>query len=212
MVMVTFAVDAVHGALLIDQRTITGPAPPVCVNVAFGEAALEKVPVPPLTTLHAPVPVVGVLPPSPVVVPFTQMVCAPPTVAAVGGWLIVMVASPVDGVQGALLMVQRTMTGPAPPVCVKVAFGEVAFEKVPVPPLTTLHAPVPMSGVLPPSPLVVPFAQMVWPVPTVAAEGGGFTVMSTSAVSGSQGALLVVQRSRYGPDPRFGVNVALPVV
>lgn len=196
MVIVTLAVDAVQGALLMVHRTRIGPVPPVCVNVAFGVAALEKVPVPPLTTLHAPVPTVAVLPPKPVVVPFTQMVCAPPTDAVVGGWLIVMVTSPVDGVQGALLIVHRTSIGPAPPVCVKVAFGDVAFEKVPVPPLTTLHTPVPMSGVLPPSPSVVPFAQMVWPVPTVATEGGGFTVMSTSAVSGSQGALLVVQRSR----------------
>ena len=74
IVMVTFAVDAVQGALLIVQRTMMGPVPPVCVKVAFGELALENVPVPPLTTLHAPVPMVGVLPPRPVVVPFVQSV------------------------------------------------------------------------------------------------------------------------------------------
>ena len=83
--MVRLAVAAAQGALLIVQRTMTGPAPPVCVNVALGNAALEKLPVPPLTTLQAPVPVVGVLPPSPVVVPFVQIVCGPPTVAALGG-------------------------------------------------------------------------------------------------------------------------------
>ena len=85
--MVTEAsdVEAVHGALLMVQRTMTGPAPPVWVKVAFGVAALEKVPVPPLTTLHAPVPTDGVLPPRPVVVPFAQMVCAPPVEAFVGG-------------------------------------------------------------------------------------------------------------------------------
>lgn len=82
--MVTLAVDAVQGPLLIVHRTTTGPVPPVCVNVAFGNAALENVPVPPLTTLQAPVPLVGVFPPKPVVVPFAQMVCAPPTVAVVG--------------------------------------------------------------------------------------------------------------------------------
>ena len=196
MVMVTLAIDAAHGALLMVHRTITGPAPPVWVNVELGNVALENVPVPPLTRLQAPVPLVGVFPPKPVVVPFTQMVCAPPTVAVVGPWLMVMVTSPVDGAQGALLIVQRAMTGPAPPVWVKVAFGEVAFEKVPVPPLTTLQPPVPISGVLPPNPAVVPFAQIVCAFPTVAVDGGGFMVMSTSAVSGSQGALLVVQRRR----------------
>jgi hypothetical protein len=72
--MVTFAVEAVQGALLIVQRTTTGPVPPVCVNVDVGEAALEKVPVPPLTTLHAPVPEVAVLPPKLVVVPLAQIV------------------------------------------------------------------------------------------------------------------------------------------
>ena len=85
MVMVTLAVAAVQGALLIVQRTMTGPAPPVWVKVELGNAALEKVPVPPLTTLQAPLPVVGVLPPKPVVVPLVQIVCGPPTVAALGG-------------------------------------------------------------------------------------------------------------------------------
>ena len=74
IVIVTSAVDAVHGALLIVQRRITGPAPPVCVKVEPGKAALEKVPVPPLTMLQVPVPFVGVLPPRPFVVPFAQMV------------------------------------------------------------------------------------------------------------------------------------------
>ncbi len=83
--MMTSSVEAAQGALLMVQRTITGPVPPVWVNVEEGEAALEKVPVPPLTTLHAPVPVVGVLAPSPVVVPPPQIDCAPPTVATLGG-------------------------------------------------------------------------------------------------------------------------------
>ena len=143
MVMVALAVEAVQGAWLMVQRTITGPAPPVCVNVALGEVVLEKVPVPPLTTLHAPVPTVGVLPPSPEVVPFTQMVCGSPVVAAVGGWLIVIVTSAEVAVQGALLIVHRTTTGPVPPVCVKVVFGPDGLEKVPEPLLTTLQAPVP---------------------------------------------------------------------
>jgi len=69
------------------QRSVIVPVPPVCVKVAFGvEAFGLKVPVaPPVTIDQLPVPVVGVLPPSPAVVPLVQIVCAPPTVAVVGG-------------------------------------------------------------------------------------------------------------------------------
>ena len=86
MVIVTSAIDAVQGELEIVQRTTIGPAPLAWVKVAPGVVALGlKLPVPPLTTDHAPMPVVGALPPRPAVVPRTQIVCAPPTVAVVGG-------------------------------------------------------------------------------------------------------------------------------
>ena len=81
--------------------------------------------------------------------------------AVVGAWLIVIVTSAVEAAHGLLLIVQRTTTGPAPPVWVKVEVGEAALEKVPVPPLNTLQAPVPVVGVLPPKLVVVPFAQIV---------------------------------------------------
>src|SRR5436189_247106 len=84
MVIVTVAEDAVHGEFEIVQRSTTGPAPPVCVKVELPLAALLNVPVPPLSIDHAPVPTVGVLPPSPAVVPSAQIVCGPPTVAVVG--------------------------------------------------------------------------------------------------------------------------------
>jgi hypothetical protein len=83
--MLTLAVLAVQAPLLIVQRTTTGPVPLVCVNVEVPLALLLKVPAPPLTTLHAPVPTEGVLPPRLVLVPLAQIVCAPPTVAVVGG-------------------------------------------------------------------------------------------------------------------------------
>ena len=68
-----------------------------------------------------------------------------------------------------LVMVQRSSTGPLPPVCVKVALGVDAFgAKLPVPPLATTHRPVPARGVLPPSPDVVPLAQMVCGPPATA--------------------------------------------
>ena len=73
--IVTSAVDAVHGALEIVQRTWTGPTPVVWVKVAFAVLASGlNVPVPPLTTDQLPVPIDGVLPPNPVVVPSEQIV------------------------------------------------------------------------------------------------------------------------------------------
>ncbi len=90
--------------------------------------------------------------------------------------------SAVDGVQGALEMVQRTVIGPVPPACVKVELPEEAFEKVPVPPLTTDQAPVPTPGVLPPREAVVPLAQIVCGPPAVADVGAALTVMTASAV------------------------------
>jgi len=45
-----------------------------------------NVPVPPLTMLHAPVPVTGVLPPSVPLVKVPQRFCVVPTVAVVGDW------------------------------------------------------------------------------------------------------------------------------
>jgi len=45
-----------------------------------------NVPVPPLTMLHEPVPVIGVLPPRPVVVSVPHRFCVDPTVAIVGDW------------------------------------------------------------------------------------------------------------------------------
>ncbi|MBK6348125.1 MAG: hypothetical protein IPF68_19725 [Bacteroidales bacterium] len=43
----------------------------------------------------------------------------------------------------------------------KLELPEVRAVKVPVPPLTMLHAPVPTAGVLPPSPVEVSVPQ--WP-------------------------------------------------
>lgn len=60
--------------------------------VAFG----LNVPVPPLTTLHIPVPLVGMFPPSPTVVPLIQMVCDPPTVAVVGAVRYIITTSSVE--------------------------------------------------------------------------------------------------------------------
>jgi hypothetical protein len=74
--------------------------------------------------------------------------------------------------QDGLVIVHRTVTGPVPVACVKVAVGEVAPGlNVPVPPETTDHAPVPKTGVLPPRLVVVPPVQIDWAPPTVAVVG-----------------------------------------
>ena len=79
----------------------------------------------------------------------------------VGLALIVKATSAVLAMQGLLLMVQRR-AGTVPEVCVKVAFGAIAFgANVPAPPPMMLHAPVPILGVLPPRAAVVPVVQIV---------------------------------------------------
>lgn len=82
------------------------------------------------------------------------------------------VTSAVEFGHGGLEIVQRTTIGPAPPVWVKVALGELAPGlNVPVPPLTVDQVPVPEVGALPPSPAVVPPEQIVCGPPTVAVVG-----------------------------------------
>lgn len=87
--------------------------------------------------------------------------------------MTVIVTSAVESRQGGWLIVHRRVIGPVPPVRVKVASGVVLFGvNVPVPPPTTLHRPVPLTGVFPPRPAVGLPAQMVCGPPTVAGVGG----------------------------------------
>src|SRR5947207_8912305 len=139
MVMVTSANELGQGAAAIVHRRTIGPAPLVCVNVALPVLAFGlNVPAPPLCTVHVPVPELGVLPPKPAVVLKAQIVCGPPTVAAVGDCVIVMTTSAVASVHGGFDTVHLRVIGPAPEVCVKVAPGVVAFGlNVPVPPPCT---------------------------------------------------------------------------
>lgn len=215
MEIATVADESGQNPLEIVHRTITGPAPPVCWNMAFGVVAFgRKFPVPPPTTLQPPVPVIGVLPPNPDVMPPVQIICGPPTVAVVDAGEMVIVTSAVEsGVQGELEIVHRTMIGPVPPVCMKVAFGVALFGlNVPVPPLTTLQFPVPLTGIFPPSPVVVPFPQMVCGPPTVAVVGGGVIVMVVVADESAQIPLEIVHCTVIGPVPPVWVKVALGLV
>ena len=130
IVSVTLAVDGAHGGLEIVHARTRGPAPPVCVNVAFGVVAFGlNVPVPPLTTDHVPAPAAGVFPPRGWDDPRLQIVCGPPAVAVVGGGVIVTVTFATEGAHVPFEIVQARRTGPAPVACVNVAFGVVAFGR-----------------------------------------------------------------------------------
>ena len=134
--------------------------------------------------------------------PRAQIVCGPPAVAVVGGCVIVTVTFATEGVHVPFEIVHARRTGPVPVRCVNVAPGAAAFGlNVPVPPLTTDHAPVPVVGLLPPSPAVVPSAQIVWGPPAVAVVGGCVIVTITSAVAGVHVPFETVQRSVIGPPP-----------
>jgi len=212
IVMLTSACVEAHGAFVIVQRSTTGPAPVRCVKVDEGLLEALNVPVPPLTTLQVPVPGLAALPPKLAVVPSAQMFCVPPTVAAGAAGVIVMLTSACVEAHGAFVIVQRTTTGPAPVACVKVAFAVMLFGlKEPVPPLTTLQAPVPTDGTFPPRPRVVPNAQIVCGPPTVAVVGFWLIVRVTSAVDAVHGALLIVQRNAVTV-PEVWVKVAPGVV
>lgn len=88
---------------------------------------------------QAPVPFAGVLAAKAVDTLLIQIVWSGPAFAVVVAGVMLMVTSAVLDAQGLLLIVQRSATGPVPPVCVKVEEPLVELLKVPVPPLTTLH-------------------------------------------------------------------------
>lgn len=109
---------APHVAFVTVQRRVIIPGPLVGENVAFGVVAFgANVPVaPPVTIDHMPVsPIIGVLPPRPVVVPFSQTVCAPPLVDSGAGCRVI-VTSAVAAVHGALETVHRNTNGDVAPV------------------------------------------------------------------------------------------------
>jgi hypothetical protein len=138
IVILTSAYEAVHGALEIVHRNTTGPTPLVWVKVAPGVAASGlNVPVPPLTTDHAPVPTLGVLPPRPDVVPSAHMVCGPPTVAVVGGWFTVIVCNDASSTEQGPLVANTLKVV----VAVNVPVGRLIVEPVPVTGLPTFVLP-----------------------------------------------------------------------
>jgi hypothetical protein len=103
--------------LVTVHLTVIRPGPLVGVNVAFGVLAFGlNVPVAPTVTIdQVPVsPAAGVFPPSPAVVPFSQTVCGPPTVAT-GAASSVIVTSAVASVHGAFDTVHLRTNGEVVP-------------------------------------------------------------------------------------------------
>ncbi len=170
-----------------------------CAVLVFGEPARID---------QAPVPCVGVFAANVVDTLLKQMVWSGPAFEVVVAGVMLRATSAVLDAQGLLLMVQRTTTGPAPPVCVKVEEPLAELLKVPVPPLTTLQAPVPELGVFPPREEEVPEVQMVCVPPTVEVVGRARTMIATSSVLELHGLLLMVQRRLYVPEV-VGVKVAV---
>jgi hypothetical protein len=145
----------------------------------------------PLTSVHAPVPIVGVLAVI-VKLPLLQFVLSIPAFEVVGLRLNVISTSSVD-VQGALVIVHlKAYAVPAVPL--NIVVGLDAETKLPPAPLIILHAPVPRAGVLAASVTLVnpQVAAPAWSVPALEVVGGILKVIATSSVDAVQGALEIV--------------------
>ena len=150
----------------------------------------------PLTWLHAPVPTLGVLPAMVALPGLLQMVWLEPALAVVGAGFAVTVISLVLAEQGALVMVQRNTYDPAVviPVMLVLRAAGLAIEAV-TGPLTWVHAPTPVVGLLAAMTALPLDTQMVCGGPALetVGEATAVTVM-LSVVAVQMPVLLMVQR------------------
>ena len=133
---------------MVQTKVLTPTLNPVTPEL--GDVGVVKIPVP-ATTVHNPVPTVGVLPAS--VPEVIQINWSIPAFDAVGGVLRKIVMSSVEGVHTPLEMVHRKIFAPKlNPVTPEE--GDVGVVTTPVPAMT-VHAPVPTIGLFPASVAVV---------------------------------------------------------
>jgi hypothetical protein len=141
VITISSVVDA-HGELVIVQRKVAVPTTnPVTPDV--GEEGVVIVAVPE-TTDHKPVPTLGVLAASVVVVEPPHRVWSGPAFAILTN---VIFTSSVEAVHGEFDIVQRKVYA-VPDVPLNVDVRLVGTVTVPPEPLIILHAPVPMLGAL----------------------------------------------------------------
>jgi hypothetical protein len=184
LTMTTSSVDGVQPEPLIVHLKVTEPTTkPVTPDVGLVGVVTVAAPV---TTVHAPVPLVGVLPASVAVAAHTDW--SGPAADAVKPPLTVMTTSSVDEVHDPLAIVHLNVFAPTPnPVTPDVALPGVVIVAVPD---TTVHVPVPLVAVLPAS--VAVEAQTVWSGPAAAVVGAADLVITTSSVDGVHPAPLIV--------------------
>ncbi len=141
--MVTSSVDGVQPEPLIVHLNVTEPTTkPVTPDVGLVAVVIVAVPV---TTVHNPVPLVGVLPARLDVV--AQIVWSAPAFEAVRPPLTVIITSSVDEVHPVFAIVHLNVFAPAPnPVIPDVGLVGVVNVAAPV---TTVHVPVPIVAVFP---------------------------------------------------------------
>lgn len=148
LVRITSSVDDVHPGLLIVHLNVAEAPSPKPVIPDVGDPGVVILALPAIT-VQVPVPVAGVLPPS-VKLPLLQLLRSPPAFAAVGVVLLVRITSSVETVHTPLeidhLNVAEVPRGT--PVTADVADPGDVTDAVPE---NTVHAPVPVTGVLPAS-------------------------------------------------------------
>jgi hypothetical protein len=114
---------------------------------------------------------------------------------------VVITTSSKVAAQGELDIVQRKVTVPAATKPVTPEVGELGVVIVAVPE-TTVHNPVPVTGILPAKVAVVTPQAGVISEPAFAAVGGAVLVITTSSVEAVQGALEIVHLKVLAPTPR----------
>ncbi len=149
--MITLSLDAVHGLLEIVHTKVALPTlnPLTPDNGLFGSVIVAA----PDTTLHNPVPTVGVLPAN-VVTATLHKAWSGPDTDTVGNSRIVMIMSSVEGAQVPFVIVHLNVT--LAPIVKPVTPDNGSTGSVIVAvPETTVHKPVPAVGAFPDNVAVV---------------------------------------------------------